>query len=163
MSQGKPSQTSKMIFLAGAKDYQSSNPTADWICMKNAERIRFVVTCGVVNASSTGAAITFTQATSDGGTPAALAFTTFNKISDGTTTAGGETCTATTASSTYTILPADAQSCLVFEFKASALNATSGYDWITINVAAASANAILYSITAEVFGLKYGTSSTFLT
>ena len=161
--QGRPSQNSKMIFVAGAKDYQSAAPTAEWICMKNAERIRYVVNVGVANASTVSAAITFTQATSDGGTPAALAFTKFWKISGGTTTAGGETISETTAASTYTILTGDAQSLLVFEFKASDLNRTSGYDWITINVATASAHALLYSITAEVFGLSYGAGATFLT
>jgi hypothetical protein len=160
--QGKPSQNSKIIFVAGAKDYTGGAPTAEWICMKNCERIRYVVNCGVVNASSISAAITFTQATSDGGTPAALAFTSFNKISGGSASTGGETCTATTAASTYTILPADAQSCLVFEFKASDLNRTSGYDWITINVASASSHAILYSITAEVFGMSYGPGGLYL-
>jgi hypothetical protein len=160
--QGKPSQNSKMIFIAGAKDYQSSAPTQEWICMKNAERVRFIVTLGVVNASSTGVTVTFEQALTNGGSAATLAYTTFNKISDGTTSAGGETCTATTASSTYTVLPADAQSCLIFEIKASDLNRTSGYDWISIKMGTASAHAVLYSIVAEVSGLSYGPSATFL-
>lgn len=154
--QGKPSQNFKTVYVAGAKDWNATACTTEWICMKNAQYVRWVINCGVLNASSS-AAVTVTQATSDGGTPAAVAFTSFDLID-------GETVTATTVSSnTFNIVTGYSNKVIVIEIDSSALTRTSGYDWITLNIASPGSYSTIYSVTADVFNLGYGTESLVLT
>jgi len=127
----------------------------EWVCLKNAEKIRWIISCGAINASSS-AAVTLTQATSDGGTPASLSLDTYYSIS-------GETVTETTVTSdTFNIVTGHSNTTIVIEVKASDLNVTSGYDWVTLNIASPGSYSTLYSVTAEVAGLKYGAGATVL-
>jgi len=56
---------------------------------------------------------------------------------------------------------------LVIEIKASDLTRTnlgsSSYDWVYLSIATPGAYSTIYSVTAEVFGLKGGPDQLFLT
>ena len=153
--QGAISKTVKVIHVQGAKDMNGTALTAEWINLKNAEKVRWIISCGVLNANSS-AAVTLTQATSDGGTPASLSLDTYDSIS-------GETVTATAVTSdTFNIVTGHSNTTIVIEAKASDLNVTDGYDWVTLNIASPGGYSTLYSVTAEVSNLKYGSGATVL-
>jgi hypothetical protein len=155
--QGKPSQNFKTVYVAGAKDWNATACTTEWICLKNAQTVRWVINCGVINASSSGA-VTLTQATSDGGSPLALsALATYDLID-------GETVTETTVTSnTFNLATGHSNKVIVIELDSAKLNRTSGYDWVTLNIASPGSYSTIYSVTADVFNLGYGTESVVLT
>lgn len=142
---GELTQKTKLVAVAAPASWASTAATTEYICMKNADRVRFIIQTGAWAGGT--AAVTLKQATSDGGSLATLGFTQYYY---GTT----ETLTAATASSSTFNLSA-ANTKYVIEVKASDLNVASGYDWVAIAVASPGANADYYSITAEVYDLRY--------
>ncbi len=142
---GELTQKTKLIPVSAPANYSSTAATTEYICMKNVDRVRFIIQTGAWAAGT--AAVTMKQATSDGGSLAALAFTQYYT---GTT----ETQTATTASSnTFNLAAANTK--YIIEIKAADLTVASGYDWVAIAVASPGANADYYSIMAEVYDMRY--------
>lgn len=153
--QGSISDNVKVIYVAGAKDWNATECTTEWINLKNAQRVRWIINCGVLNASSS-AAVTLIQATSDGGSSKAVSFDTYDDIT-------GETVTATAVTSdTFNIVTGHSTSVLVIELDSSALDVTNGYDWVALQIASPGSYSTIYSVTAEVANMSYGTGSTVL-
>lgn len=150
--QGRFNENFKLIEVGVPKSWASTACTAEWICTKNCERITWVIQTGAWAGGT--AAVTLKQATSDGGSSAAVAFTTYYTVA-------GETVTANTATSNTFNLSA-ASTMYVVEVKADQLNVTSGYDWVKIAIASPGANADFYSVVAIASNLKYGPDATLL-
>src|SRR5574343_421458 len=128
--QGRLNENVKFIEVEVPKAHNSTACTAEWICLKNCERVSWVIQTGAWAGGT--AAVTLKQATSDGGSSAAVSFTKYYTVA-------GETVTENTASSN------------TFN-----LNVTSGYDWVKIAIAFPGNNTDLYSVTAIAHNLKYG-------
>jgi hypothetical protein len=155
--QGRIGQNSKVIQIATAKDWNASAITTERINMKNCEKVRWVINCGVINASYAGA-VTVKEALSDAAGQT-LNLDYYDSIS-------GETVTRTAVTSdTFDLATGHTGLVLVIEVKASDLSRTvlgsTSYDWVYLSIASSSYSAI-YSVTAEVFGLKYGPDATVL-
>lgn len=145
-------ELNKVIEVGVPKSWASTACTAEWINMKNCETVTWIIPTGAWAGGT--AAVTLKQATSDGGSSAAVSFTKYWTIA-------GETVTENTATSNTFNLAA-ASTMYVVQVKADALNVTSGYDWVKIAIASPGANADFYSVTAIASGLKYGPDATLL-
>ena len=157
--QGRLNQNSKVIQVAAAADWNGTACTTERICMKNCEKVRWVINCGAINASSS-AAVTVKEALTDAA-GSTLNLDYYDSIS-------GETCTRTTVTSdTFNLVTGHTGLVLVIEIKASDLTRTnlgsSSYDWVYLSIATPGAYSTIYSVTAEVFGLKGGPDQLFLT
>jgi hypothetical protein len=101
------------------------------------------------------AAVTLKQATSDGGSSAAVTFTKY-------WTVAGDTVTAATAASNTFNLSA-ASTLYIVECTPEMLTRASSYDWVKLAVASPGNNADYYSVTALVEGLRHTTAVSVLT
>ena len=145
-------QNHKLIEVGVPKDYTGAACAAEWINLKNCEKVTWVIQTGAWAAGT--AAVTLKQATSDGGSSAAVTFTKY-------WTVAGETVTENTATSN-TINLAAASTMYVVEIDAPKITTNSNYDWVKIAIASPGANADFYSVTAIASNLKYGPSATLL-
>jgi len=137
-------QESKTIVVSVPKDYNATAATAEWISMKNAARLRFVVTTGAWAGGT--AAVTLKQAINVSGSSSAAL--TFSEYFTGT----GDTLTRTTASSnTFNLAAANTK--YVIEVKSDQL--TNPKDCVKIVIASPGSNADLYAVIAEAYGLRY--------
>jgi hypothetical protein len=151
--QGSISDTVKVVYVAGAKDFNAAACTTERICLKNYEKIRWVINCGLINASSS-AAVTLGQSTSDA-SGSSLGFSTYDLID-------GETVTATAVTSdTFNITTSHSSKIIVIEIAASDLTET--YDWVYLAIASPGSYSTIYSVTAELANAKYGVGGLCLT
>src|SRR5574343_342007 len=150
---GKKVQQCKIVEVSMPKSYASTAATAEWINMAKANKVTFIIQTGAWAGGT--AAVTLKQATSDGGSSAAVTFTKY-------WTVAGDTVTAATASSNTFNLSA-ASTMYIVEADATMLNRADSYDWIKIAVASPGAQADFYSIVAIVDELRYGTQVSVLT
>ena len=96
--QGDLVKNAKIIPVSTPKDYDGSAGTNEFICMKNYQRVCWIIYTGAWAGGT--AAVTVSQATSDGGTTAAV---TFTKMYTGTTDSLTET---TVTSNTFNLAAA---------------------------------------------------------
>jgi len=153
--QGELVKNAKIIFVSGPADYNNAAMTTEYICMKNYQRVCFIIQTGTF-ASGGSNAVTLSQATADSGTTAALSFTKMY-TNDGATTT--DTLTETTVSSnTFNI---DTSSSLyVVEVTSDMLDVDSGYDWVVLEVAANGDNeSVLSSAIAIAYNGPKGASA----
>ena len=129
--QGRLVDNAKIIFVSGPADYNNSAMTTEYICMKNYQRVCFIIQTGTF-ASGGSNAVTLSQATADSGTTASLGFS-YMWTNDGATTTDTLTQTAVT-SDTFNIDVSN--SLYVIEVTSDMLNVDSGYDWVVLEVAA---------------------------
>ena len=151
--QGRLNESVKLIEVGVPKSWASTACTAEWICMKNCERITWIIQTGAWAGGT--AAVTLKQATSDGGSSAAVTFTKY-------WTVAGDTVTAATASSNTFNLSA-ASTMYVVEVTPEMLARASSYDWVRIVIGSPGANADFYSVTAIAEGLKHTAATSVLT
>jgi hypothetical protein len=122
--------------------------------MKNYQRVCFIIQTGAWAGGT--AAVTLAQATSDGGTTAALAFTKMY-TNDGATTTDTLTETAVT-SNTFNLDVASSLYCV--EVTSDMLDVDSGYDWVLLEVAQASgSNADFYSVVGIAYNGPKGSGA----
>ena len=140
---------SKIVFVTAPKDYNAAAATAEWIDMGKYDHVTFVIQTGAWAAGT--AAVTLQQATSNAGTPAALAFTKMF-TNDGAPTSDTLTETAVT-SNTFNLDTAN--SIYVIEVNAAMLNVNDDYRWLNLAIASPGANADLYSVIAIATKPRY--------
>jgi hypothetical protein len=130
-------------------DIGGAAKTSDYINLKNAAHITFIVQFGVITNAPT---VQIKKAKSDGGSLTAIAFDYYQE-----TTADGDTladrATATTAGVT---LSTDNNQMLVIEIDAAELE--EGYDWIAL--VTDNAAACLISAVAVLSGYRYQKENT---
>src|SRR5574343_276599 len=136
--QGRLNENVKFIEVEVPKAHNSTACTAEWICLKNCERVSWVIQTGAWAGGT--AAVTLKQAKTDGGSSAAVSFTKYYTVA-------GETVTENTASSNTFNLSA-ASTMYVLSCKAADLNVSGDYDWVKIAIASPGNNTDLYSVTA---------------
>jgi len=142
-------QISKTVVVSVPKDYSDAAATTEWINMKLADKIRFVIVTGAWAGGTS--AVTVLQATSDGGSSKAVSFAEYY-------TGTGDTQTRTTATSnTFTLAAASTK--YIIEIPVADMDVSGGYDWIAIAAATPGTNADLYCIIAEVYQLGFETLS----
>ena len=152
--QGELVKNAKIIYVSAPKDYDAAAATSEYICMKNYQRVCFIIQTGAWAGGT--AAVTVSQATADSGTTAALAFTKMY-TNDGATTT--DTLTETTVTSnTFNLDTASSLYCI--EVTSDMLDVDSGYDWVVLDIAAASgSNTDLYSVVAIAYNGPKGTGA----
>lgn len=153
MPNGSLIQRAKVVEVEVPKAHNSTAATAEWINLGKASRVTWLIQTGAWAGGT--AAVTLKQATSDGGSSAAVSFTKY-------WTVAGDTVTEATASSNTFNLSA-ASTMYIVEAKPEMLNRASSYDWVKIAVASPGNNTDLYSITAIVEDLRHGTAVSSLT
>lgn len=151
--QGYGIQNKKFVEISPPKSYASTAATAEWINLGKAGKAIFIIATGAWAGGT--AAVTLKQATSDGGSSAAVTFTRYYTVSGDTVTA------ATAASNTFNL--AAASTMYIVEVDSTMLTTNSGYDWVKIAIASPGANADFYSVVAIVDNLRYGTTTSVLT
>jgi hypothetical protein len=152
--QGELVKNAKIVYVSAPKDYDASAATSEFICMKNYQRVCFIIQTGAWAGGT--AAVTLAQATSDGGTTAALAFTKMY-TNDGATTTDTLTETAVT-SNTFNLDVARSLYCV--EVTSDMLDVDSGYDWVLLEVAQASgSNADFYSVVGIAYNGPKGSGA----
>jgi len=142
---GTLTQLTKIVPIATPKSWASTAATTEWINLKNYDKVRFIIYTGAWAGGT--AAVTVIQATSDGGSSKAVAFSHYYV---GTT----DTPTKTTASSNTFNLSA-ASSVYMIEIAATDLDVTNAYDWVALAIATPGANADYYAAVAELYGGRY--------
>jgi hypothetical protein len=151
--QGRLVDNAKIIYVSAPADYNTSAATSEFICMKNYQRVCFIIQTGAWAGGT--AAVTLSQATSDGGTTASLGFS-YMWTNDGATTTDTLTKTAVT-SNTFNL--DTASSLYVIEVTSDMLDVDNGYDWVLLEIAAASDdNTDLYSVVAIAYEGRHSAS-----
>ncbi|MFH1572379.1 MAG: hypothetical protein ABIG68_00250 [Acidobacteriota bacterium] len=137
-------QVTKLVMCSVPKDYNAAAGTIEYISMKTVARLRFIIATGAWAGGT--AAVTLKQAANvSGSSSAALAFADY-------WTGTGDTLTRTTATSnTFNLAAANTK--YVIEIKADDL--TPGLDCVACIVATPGANADLYCVLAECYGIRY--------
>lgn len=139
-------QLTKTVHISPAASYASTAATTEWISMKTAHRMRFVIDTGAWAGGT--AAVTLLQATNVSGSSSAAL--TFSEYWTGT----GDTLTRTTASSnTFNLAAANTK--YVIEVKADDLDQANNRDCVAIAIASPGANADLYAVLAELYSLRH--------
>ena len=140
------SQTTKLVVCSVPKDYNSAAGTIEYISMKTASRLRFIICTGAWAGGT--AAVTLKQAINvAGSSSAALAFAEY-------WTGTGDTMTRTTATgNTFNLAAANTK--YVIEVKADDLDVDNGKDCVACIVATPGGNNDLYAVLAEVYDLRH--------
>jgi hypothetical protein len=139
--------------------------TADWIDMSNYHAVDFIFFKGTTTAGD-DPDLLVTQATTDGGTPKALAISEYYLKSGtllSTASIGGQ-FTKTTQTASYLIdfdaTSAEEQMLCGIHIEADMLDVSGGYRWITANVLQTGSNAHLGCILAVMHPSRYGQEQT---
>lgn len=145
MINGTLTQQTKLVHISPAANYASTAATAEFINMKLYDKVRFIIDTGAWAGGT--AAVTLLQATSDGGSTKAVAFTTYY-------TGTGDTLTKTTATNnTFNLAAANTK--YVIEVNANMLDVANNYDWVCLAIASPGANNDYYAAIAECYGGRY--------
>lgn len=137
-AQGRLIEATRIVPAILPKDITGADQTGDWVKMTHNRRICILLQQGAWAGGDS--AVTVEQATSNGGTPAAVSFT---EVWQGTALTDDVLEKVTVASNTFNLSTANVFS--LIEIHAHDL--TDGYNWIRVKCASPGANADLLSAT----------------